>query len=284
MVQLRHVLMAGLLSAALTAAAERKVDPSFLRRHIPDVKPATTEMTTETCEYQPLFGAGDTEPGIVRGVARFGVLTVKPGGACNEVRYASDEQVYVVTAGGGTLRQGAESATMTKEDFLYVPPGTAHRFANSGTTPLRLFVMGFKVPAGAAGPDGVSIANLGELKKQTVGGHPDSVLYQLMIGDVKSKRDRIAAGRVLTSLYVMEFAPGGTNFPHHHDNEEEIYVLLEGSGEMVAGSGMNGIEGRYPAKAGDAYFFRLNCTVGFYNAKSAGARILAVRSLYPRRN
>ena len=54
---------------------------------------------------------------------------------------------------------------------------------------------------------------------------------------------------------------------------------------MVAGSGMNGVEGRYPARAGDAYFFRLNCTVGFYNAQGPGAkkaRILAVRSLFPR--
>jgi mannose-6-phosphate isomerase-like protein (cupin superfamily) len=83
----------------------------------------------------------------------------------------------------------------------------------------------------------------------------------------------------------MEIAPGGTNQPHHHDNEEEIYLLLEGTGEMVAGGGMDGVEGRFPAKPGDAYFFRLNTTVGFYNSNGPGARtarILAVRSLYPR--
>jgi mannose-6-phosphate isomerase-like protein (cupin superfamily) len=103
-----------------------------------------------------------------------------------------------------------------------------------------------------------------------------------MMGDTTSKRDRLAAGRLLVSLYVMTFQPGGTNFPHHHDNEEEIYVLLDGSGDMVAGSGVNGVEGRYPAKAGDAYFYRLNCTVGFYNSMQGPARILAVRSTYPR--
>src|SRR5579872_4627070 len=97
-----------------------------------------------------------------------------------------------------------------------------------------------------------------------------------MIGDTTSKRDRIAAAHVLTSLYVMEFAPGGTNFPHHHETEEEIYMVLSGQGDMVAG------EGRHPAKAGDAYFFRLNCTVGFYSSEQGPAHILAVRSLYPR--
>jgi mannose-6-phosphate isomerase-like protein (cupin superfamily) len=104
-----------------------------------------------------------------------------------------------------------------------------------------------------------------------------------MMGDRRSTRDKLAAGYTLTSLFIMEFAPGGTNFPHHHETEEEIYLVLEGHGEIVAGGGMDGVEGRHPAQAGDAYFFRLNCTVGFYNSREPGAkaRILAVRSLFP---
>ena len=68
-----------------------------------------------------------------------------------------------------------------------------------------------------------------------------------------------------------------------YDREEEIYLVLEGQGEMVAGSGVDGVEGRYPAKAGDAYYFRPNCTVGFYNQNKPGAKayILAVRSRIP---
>jgi mannose-6-phosphate isomerase-like protein (cupin superfamily) len=101
------------------------------------------------------------------------------------------------------------------------------------------------------------------------------------MGDADSKRDRLAAGRVLTSLFVMEIAPGGTNFPHHHEREEEIYLVLSGHGDMVAGGGMDGLEGRHTAKTGDAYFFRLNCTVGYYSAPNVKSRILAVRSWYP---
>jgi len=46
---------------------------------------------------------------------------------------------------------------------------------------------------------------------------------------------------------------------------------------------MNGIEGLHAAKAGDAYYFRPNCTVGFYNQKSptAKAHVLAVRAFVP---
>ena len=149
----------------------------------------------------------------------------------------------------------------------------------------RIIVMGFKIPKGTHGtpPSKPLLANFDDVKWQTVSGHPDSVLYQLLIGDTESKRDKIAAGHVVTSLFIMEFEPGGTNFPHHHDSAEEIYLVLDGSGDMVAGGGMDGVEGRHPARAGDAYFFRLNCTVGFYASKDPApkARILAVRSRYP---
>ena len=51
----------------------------------------------------------------------------------------------------------------------------------------------------------------------------------------------------------------------------------------MAGGGTDGIEGRYPAAAGDAYYFRPNCTVGFYNQNKPGAiaNILAVRARIP---
>ena len=56
--------------------------------------------------------------------------------------------------------------------------------------------------------------------------------------------------------------------------------MIDGEGDMVAGSGMDGVEGRFPAKAGDAYYFRPNCTVGFYSQNKPGAKahILAGRS------
>ena len=121
------------------------------------------------------------------------------------------------------------------------------------------------------------------MKEETVEGHPTSVLYKLLLGPRTGKRDAIDDAYVVTSFFWMNFAPGGTNFPHHHQTAEEIYLVLDGEGVMVAGGGMDGIAGRHPAKAGDAYYFRPNCTVGFYNQSNPGAKahILAVRSQIP---
>jgi mannose-6-phosphate isomerase-like protein (cupin superfamily) len=276
-----------LLTASCLLAAERTVAPTFLHRYVPDVQAKASDMTTETCHYKPIFGEGDSVTSIVKGVARFGELTVDPNGACAAVSYPSEEQVYFVVEGAGSVTYGEQNHPIRKHDFMYFPPGVRHSLKNSSSTISRVIVMGFRIPAGTRvnPPTKLLIANADEVKQETVAGHPSSVLYRLLMGDVRSTRDKIAAGLVLTSFYIMDFEPGGTNFPHHHESEEEIYLVLKGKGQMVAGGGMDGIEGRHAAVAGDAYFFRLNCTVGFYASSEPGekARILAVRSLFPRR-
>ncbi len=272
-----------LLAVLPLAAAERTVDPTFLHRYLPELSEEKSDITTPTCHYKPVFGAGDSQARAPRGVARFGEIDIDAGGICEAVSYPAEEQAYVVLDGGGSLDYAGEKIALRQHDFLYLPPGLRHKV--SSPTGARIIVMGYKLPSGAAAPLPAKpqVANFDDVKWQPVSGHPDTVLYQLLMGDTKSTRDKIAAGHVLTSLFIMEFQPGGTNFPHHHETEEEIYLVLDGSGEMVAGGGMDGFEGRHPAHAGDAYFFRLNCTVGFYASKDATpkARILAVRSLYP---
>jgi mannose-6-phosphate isomerase-like protein (cupin superfamily) len=272
-----------LLSVLPLVASERTVDPTFLHRYLPGVADWRTDMSTSTCHYKALFGEGDAQGRVPRGVARFGEITIDAGGNCEPVSYPAEEQAWVILDGSGTIDYAGEKLAVRKHDFLYLPPSIRHAVSSSSGS--RIIVMGFKLGAGTHNPVAAkpAVANIDDVKWQTVSGHPDSVLYQLLIGDKNSKRDKIAAGGVLTSLFIMEFEPGGTNFPHHHEKAEEIYLVLDGSGDMVAGGGTDGVEGRYPARAGDAYFFRLNCTVGFYASRNQGpkARILAVRSRYP---
>ena len=183
MVQLRYVLMFAAVSVAMLAA-ERTVDPTFLRRNIAEVKPASVYVATDTCEYRPLFGEGDSVTSIPRGVARFGEITVKPGGSCKEAQFPNQEEIYVVLAGTGTLRAGDQKTSLVKDDFLYIPARLTHTLANEGASPLRVIAAGYKLPANEPVTEtAVLKANLEEVKKQTVGGHPDSVLYQLMMGD-----------------------------------------------------------------------------------------------------
>ena len=264
-------------------AQTRQVDPTWLHRFAPQIKYAQVDFISPSCHYAPLFGEGDHDNRVLINVARFGEATLDGEGKCQSVQYEREEELYFVLAGKGTLHYSDHDYPLRANDFTYLAPGVKHSISNSSKEAFRVVVMTFKIPSSiaistpAAEP---KVVNMSELKEETVQGHPASVLYKLMAGTREATRDAIDQAYVMVSLFWMDFAPGGTNFPHHHESAEEIYLVIDGDGDMVAGGGMDGVEGRHPAKAGDAYYFRPNCTVGFYNRNTPGAKahILAVRS------
>lgn len=280
--QLKILALLFLLSPTLLSQ-DWKIDPTWLHRYVPNQPDTSNEMASPSCHYKAVFGEGDSEHPKLLSVARFAETVVDPGGACRSELHDREEQIYFVLEGKAKLAYDEKNYAMRPNDFVYLPPGLKHSIANDSREPLKLLIMGFKVPkaisfdAPTAAP---KIVNLDDVKEETVEGHPTSVLYKLLLGPRTGKRDAIDSAYVVTSFFWMNFAPGGTNFPHHHETAEEIYLVIDGEGDMAAGSGNDGIEGRYPAKAGDAYYFRPNCTVGFYNQNRPGAKahILAVRS------
>jgi len=277
------LLLVAFILVAPSLAQERSVDPTWLHRFVPDLQEAKIDLSTPDCQYTPIFGEGDAQSRALQNVSRFGEITLAPKGNCNSELYERREEIYFVLSGTGSLRYENETRPLRRNDFTYLPPGVKHSIENSAAEPLKVVVMSFVVPKSVAVDHATlqpKIANLEDLKEETVQGHPTSVQYKLMVGPKTGTRDAIDAAYVVTSLFLMDFAAGGTNFPHHHQAAEEIYLVIDGEGEMVAGGGMDGLEGRHAAKAGDAYYFRPNCTVGFYNQKKDGkkAYILAVRS------
>jgi mannose-6-phosphate isomerase-like protein (cupin superfamily) len=272
------------LFAPLARAQTRQVDPTWLHRYVPAIKDTHVDLSAPGCHYKPMFGEGDSESRPLINVARFGEVIMDPNGNCKSVQYDRQEELYFVLAGKGTLHYGDQTHALRANDFTYVAPGVTHSIDNNSQESLRVVVMSFKIPPSISigpPPSQPKIVNMDELKEQTVEGHPTSVLYKLLAGPLHgTQRDAIDQAYVVVSLFWMDFAPGGTNFPHHHESAEEIYLVVDGDGDMVAGGGTDGVEGRHPAKTGDAYYFRPNCTVGFYNRKAPGAKahILAVRS------
>jgi mannose-6-phosphate isomerase-like protein (cupin superfamily) len=264
---------------------ERKVEPTWLYRDVSTLAEQKVDLSSESCHYTAIFGEGDSEAKLPQSVARFGELTVAPHGTCQMVEYPREEELYFVLDGSGMLHYGEKSHSLTPNDFTYVPPTVRHSISNPSSEALRVVLTTVRIrpETALAPPAELAVANLAEIKEETVGGHPNSVLYKLLIGPHTGTRDRINATYTVADFFLMDFAPGGTNTPHHHEVAEEIYLVLDGEGQMAAGGGMDGVQGLHHSKAGDAYYFRPNCTVGFYNQKasSAKAHILAVRVFVP---
>lgn len=276
-------VLTGLAFASSAGAAERKIDPTFLYKDSNKAVERPSDITTGSCHYKPLFGRGADETSVLGSIARYGVVDIDPKGACKPVQYADEEQLYVVLKGAGEAKYDSQKVALKTEDFLYLPTGVSHGLANPTAAPMRVVIMGFNTKGFKKGPRPARPLkdNIANVPTELVGGHPDSAQFRLLLGDAPQTRNRINVGYVVTSLFVMEIDPAGTNFPHHHADAEEIYLILDGRGEQVAGEGNDGVAARRPAKPGDAYFYRLNATVGYYSAKGVKSRILCVRSFSP---
>ncbi len=274
-----------LLQCMVAVGCAQGQTPLHLKRSVDTLAVVEMEISTETAHYRPMFGAGDADSAMVKGVKRFGYLRIDPGGRSQTVNYGREELVYYVLEGTGLLRYEGREVPISKNDFFYVPIDTEHGFSNPRADTLNMIVMGFPVPEDTKVEPTVElqIASADDVPFQVLGSHGATVSYRLLLGTTESERDRLAAAYQIKSMYVMDFAPAGTNQVHRHGNAEEIYFVLQGRGEMVAG-GPGGEPERYAVEAGDVFFFSRNSPVGFFSGTEEGqphARILAIRSKYP---
>jgi mannose-6-phosphate isomerase-like protein (cupin superfamily) len=272
-----------LVFSLLTSAGIRGQNPVYLKRTLSEVADFKSEFSGSGAHYKPLFGIGDKSPHAYKGIERFGFLSVDSGGSSGIVKYINEEQVIFILEGTGTLHFDKSTIPVSKNDFFYIPPGIKYGLSNPRERALKAIVMGYKIPEGTklqANKD-LKIANTDQVSFQVLGSHGPTTQFQLLMGTTESKRDRLAAAWLVNSLFIMDFAAGGTNIPHKHAKEEEIYFVLRGTGEMVAGETSEGKEVRFPVKEGDTYFFSPGTLIGFYSGTKEGeehARILAVRS------
>jgi mannose-6-phosphate isomerase-like protein (cupin superfamily) len=263
-------------------------DPIFLRRQVSEVKSQPDDLTASAKQssYKPLFGIGDKDVDQLKGVARYGELTVAPGGSTAIVRYPAEEQMYFIEEGGVTLLYGDEKVRVKKNDFMYLPIGVRHGIANPSNAPAKVVVMGYRIPAGTKiePTPKLMLANADDVALQVLGSHGPTTQFKLLMGFTSSQRDKLASAYVMDSLFIMDFAPRGTNIPHNHRGEEEIYLLLRGGGDMVAGLDADHKEMRHAVTTGAAFFFKPGTQVGYYSNAKEGQEhdlILAVRSRLP---
>ena len=267
---------------SIAVASVVTAEPTFLRRSVPDIAEQPTDLSTATAHFKPVFGVGDPNAQNVKGVLRFGELTVDAGGSSKIVSDKEAEGVFFILSGSGTLRYGQEKVPLKQNDFVYLPAGVEHGISNQSQEPLRLLVMAFKLPEGVEVPatPKLMMASADDVRLQVLPSHGPTTQFKLLMGTTQSKRDKLAVAQQINSLFVMDFAPGGTNIPHRHAKEEEIYYVLRGHGDMVAGSDGAKKEARYPAEQGDAFYFTRGTLIGFYSGGKEGedhAQILAVR-------
>jgi len=281
----RGYFLAGIIVLLLYGTSTDAMS-QYLKRSLSAITEVRMELSSPSAHYSPMFGAGGDSSDIIKGLRRFGYLSVDPSGRSNNARYPDEEHVLFVLEGTGIINYNRKEVPVCRNDFIYLPRGTKFGFSNAREKKLSVLIMGFRIM-----PDSIlkpskrfMIASADEVPLQVLGSHGPTTQFQLLLGTTESTRDRLAAACQVNSLFIMDFAANGTNIPHRHEDEEEIYFILKGNGEIVAGEPSDGKENRHPSGEGDAYFFSPGTLIGFYSENTEGkehARILAVRFKYP---
>jgi mannose-6-phosphate isomerase-like protein (cupin superfamily) len=272
--------------AVILLAATTCAESQYLHRNIATAAETRSEMTNSSAHYMAIFGEGTDSASMIKGLSRYGNLKIDPLGESKKVNFQGEEEVIYILDGTGILNCEREKVPVSSHDFIYIPEGSRFSLSNPREMPLSVFVMGFRItPGNKVRPSGkMMIASTDEVPFQVLGYHGPTTTFQLMMGTTESTRDKLAAACQVTSLFIMDFAAGGTNIPHRHNDEEEIYYILRGKGDIVAGETDGGKEFRHPSSEGDAYFYSPKTLIGFYSGNTEceeHARILAVRFKYP---
>jgi mannose-6-phosphate isomerase-like protein (cupin superfamily) len=283
---LKRTNLHSVISLIITLFITVNAESQYLIRSLSAVPEVKTGLSTASAHYKAVFGEGDNNSEIIKGIERYGNLIIDPGGKSNSISYADEEQILFILNGTGILNIDKGSVPVCRNDFMHIPKGTKFGFSNPREQALSLIIMGFRLSPDTckSKKSGLMIANCDEVKFQTLPSHGPTTTFQLLLGTMESTRDRLAAACQVTSLFIMDFAAGGTNNPHKHTTEEEIYLVLRGNGDIVAGEKDGGGELRHPSVEGDVYFFSPKTMIGFYSGnreEEEHARILAVRFKYP---
>jgi mannose-6-phosphate isomerase-like protein (cupin superfamily) len=109
--------------------------------------------------------------------------------------------------------------------------------------------------------------NLNKIPKRTFNEvHGEKVLYQI-VWRFTPKAKMLRSFRGVARLTVP---PGETNLMHNHPDEEQMYIILSGSGVIQVG------DERAEAVAGDVIYLPANIPHGFFNTGKKPAVILNI--------
>ena len=173
----------------------------------------------------------------------------------------AEEEIFFVLAGSGISWQGGEVYEVGEGDCLvHLVEEEAHTML-AGPEGLDVLAFGPRIPQGNTVLPRAGVAWMGMSWVDVGGDHPwerEAAAGEPEVGEIKERPARIVhiegakvteipphgidrdfgtpAGSQATGMSHVTLAPGGEGYPPHcHSAEEELFVILDGSGVVILG-------------------------------------------------
>jgi uncharacterized cupin superfamily protein len=189
--------------------------------------------------------------------------------------HGADEEIFFVLGGEGLLWQDGETYAVGAEDFIVHKPKRGPHTLRAGAGGLDVLVFGQRldpaltalpragiawsfprwVELGAGDSPFVREAAAGPPECPPAGERPPNVVALSDVPAILDGRARLggrAAGAIATGLNHVVLAAGGAGAPAHcHSQEEELFVVLDGSAVLELYSGGEQSPEEHPLGPGD---------------------------------
>jgi len=232
----------------------------------------------------------------------FRVARLEPGGSVDAHVHSFEESVYVI-AGSLTIHTTEGSVELSDGDYGLIPVGMTHAFGNTSDAPVEFAEMqaplprerfGFDTqfpPALATGP--AAPIDVRDPRNRSF-GHIDAA----SMDPAMQTQDRLAVsasmrtalllysgisvkmmvdsdlGADLSTMFMVQYEPGGFAGAHDHPLEE-AYLILEGAVEGVFDGS------RYRLESGDVAWAGVGCVHEFRNVGEGRVRWLETQAPQP---
>lgn len=200
-----------------------------VERFIGDASRSPTRIARDVIMTRAILTAGDPlKPGPDGAVLRYRkevVLGTMQPGEATLLAPVPEKQVIYIEEGSGRLDDGTQYWDLRPGLVLLVPPNTAHRFAATGETPLKMLMMSGVLSAAVTPPPSILVRDLAKIQYIEQGAHWSN-LSKAPFNDVGER------------FLIVYMGPMSIAGPHSHtpDTEEGWVKLTDGPSLMMMGS------------------------------------------------
>ncbi|MBQ9419649.1 MAG: cupin domain-containing protein [Synergistaceae bacterium] len=180
-------------------------------------------------------------------IKEIGFMTLKHGDFIGTHKHADNEDAYLILSGTGIFTDGSGNAWIVKPgDMTIARPGQSHGLANLYEDDLIFLDIiaknsGANLEAVIANqtPQFFPKEKLFDKNVEHAGGTGEGTLY----GKFAFRREQATDDQAIKEIGLMTLKPGDSIGLHKHNDNEDTYIILSGTGLFTDGNGSEYIVG-----------------------------------------
>jgi mannose-6-phosphate isomerase-like protein (cupin superfamily) len=225
---IRKILASIGLCVLLTPLAAAQITGDQINSYFGDWHNATPRTLRGSLVERDILTRGDathpTEKGaVLRYINSYTYATLAPNASTTPTRLDSQQEIYYVESGRGTVTAGGQTAELFRNIAVLMPANLEFTLKNTGDQPLAMYVVNEPTPPGFRPNANMLVRDENKIPISTA-----TSLWSEIVKPVFTTEDGLGT---LESVLTVTFDPLTISKPHvvDHTDIEEVWTELDGT-------------------------------------------------------